>query len=94
MRTVPKSPPAINSRVRRIGASNEWLWPTTRCTPRLRGRDHGSAFLERERHRLLDQHVLAALRRKDCVLRVVLMRRRHVDDLDGRIGAKGFDASS
>ena len=58
---------------------------------RLRGRDHGGAFVERERHRLLDQHVLAALRRKDRVLRVVLMRRRHIDDLDRRIGAQGFD---
>ena len=58
---------------------------------RLRGRHHRGAFLERERHRLLDQHVLAASHREDRVLRMVLMRRRHVDDLDRRIGTKGFD---
>ena len=56
-----------------------------------RRRDHRGAIVERERHRLLDQHVLAVLRRKDRVLRVVLVRRRHIDDLDRRIGAKLLD---
>ena len=92
MRTAPNAPLAISSRVRRIGASNEWLWPTIRCTPRVARRiDHGGAILERERHRLLDQHVLAVLRGENRVARVMLMRRRDIDDLDRRIGAKVFD---
>ena len=52
---------------------------------------HGGAILERERHRLFDQHVLAMLGSENRVARVMLMRRRDVNDLDRRIGAKVFD---
>ena len=63
MRTAPNSPLSINSRVRRIGASKLWLWPTTSCTPGLAHRlDHRAAFVERDRHRLFDQHMLAVAR--------------------------------
>ena len=92
MRTAPYAPLAISSRVRKIGASNEWLWPTIRCTPAVaRGRDHGGAIVEGQRHRLLDQHMLAVARREDRVARVKLMRRRDVDDLDIGIGAELLD---
>ena len=55
------SPLSISARARRIGASKLWLWPTTRCVPGgARGVDHRLALGERERHRLFDEHVLAA----------------------------------
>ncbi len=60
-------------------------------TRRTCGRDHPGAIVERNRHRLFDQHVLAIARRKDRMRGVKLMRRRNVDDLDIRIGAKLLD---
>ena len=56
-----------------------------------RRRDHAATIVERERHRLLDQHVLAVARRKDRMTRVKLMGRRDVDDLDIGIGAELLD---
>ena len=92
MRTAPNSPLSISARRRRTGASNEWLWPTTRCTPaRSRRRDHRGAFVKRQRHRLFDQQMLAVPRGEHRVLGVKLMRRRHIDDLDRRVGAQLLD---
>ncbi len=36
--------------------------------------------------------MLAVLRGEGCVARVMLVRRRHIDDLDRRIGAEFLDA--
>ena len=89
MRTAPTAPLAMISRVRRIGASKLWLWPTTRRTLARFGRiDHLRAFGERDRHRLFDQHVLAVRRGQRNVLRVMLVRRGDVDHVDGRVRAQ------
>jgi hypothetical protein len=47
--------------------------------------------LPTDRHGFLDQHVLAARCRSAGVLGVMLMRRRHIDGFDRRVGAKRFD---
>ena len=57
----------------------------------LRGRDHRARLVERERHRLFDEHVLAARRGGDRVLGVVLVRRGDVDGFDRRVGAQRLD---
>jgi hypothetical protein len=59
----------------------------------LNGVDHRAGFRQRYRHRLLDQRVLAGSCRGFDVRRMVLVRRGHVDDVDGRVGADRFDAS-
>ena len=50
-----------------------------------------AALIEREGHRLFDQQVFAALRRKRGVSHVVLVRGRHVNRFDIRIGAHLLD---
>jgi hypothetical protein len=57
----------------------------------LRRVDHRRTVLERQRHRLFDEQVLAVPRRKNGMRRVILMRGRHIDDLDRRIGAQFFN---
>ena len=52
------------------------------------GVDHRLAFRQRERHGLLDERVLAALRRRDHVLGVKLVRRRDVQRVDFGIGGQ------
>ena len=49
---------------------------------------HGAAFLERERHRFLDDRMFAVGRRREQVGRVVLMRGGDVDRIDVRRGAQ------
>ncbi len=53
--------------------------------------DHGAAFLEPDRDRLFDQHMLAAGGGGDDMRGVHLMRGRDIDRLDGRIVAQRFD---
>jgi hypothetical protein len=50
-----------------------------------------AALIERESHRLFDQQVFAALRRERGMSHVVLVRGRHVNRLDIRIGAQLLD---
>ena len=57
----------------------------------LRRLDHRGAVVERQRHRLLDQQMLAVLGGEHRMTRVILMRRRHIDGLDRRIGAQLLD---
>ena len=57
----------------------------------VRRRDDGVAIIERERERLLDEQMLAVPRREHRVDGVELMRGRHVDDVDRRIGAQVLD---
>ena len=92
MRTRPKRPLSMSRRACRIGALKLWLWPTISLTPALCGRrDHGLAVREGDRHRLLDQHMLAVRGRQGDVLRVELMRRRHIDRVDAGVGAQLLD---
>ena len=51
------------------------------------GRDHGRAFVERDGHRLFDQHMLAGLRGERCVLGMKLMGRCDINHIDARISA-------
>jgi hypothetical protein len=53
-----------------------------------RGVDHHATILERERHRLLDQDVLAARAGEAGVRGVELMRRCDINDLHRRVGAQ------
>ena len=52
---------------------------------RLRRFDHGTAFLERDRHRLLDQQMLAMRGGKAGLPGVELVRGRDVHDVDGGV---------
>src|SRR5882762_11705585 len=54
------------------------------------GVDHRPAVLQCERHRLLDQQMLAVRRSKTRLLGVELVRRRDVYDLDRRVLAELF----
>jgi hypothetical protein len=56
-----------------------------------RGGDHCATVLQRQRHGLLDQYVLALRRCDASVVRVELVRRRNVDDFDRRVGAERLD---
>src|SRR5688572_25177360 len=53
--------------------------------------DHAPALLEAERHRLLDQDVLAVLRREAGMLGVELVGRGDIDDVDVGGAAQSFD---
>ena len=53
--------------------------------------DDRGAFLERQRHRLFDQQMLAVPRGEHGMVRMKLMRRRHIDGLDRGIGAQVLD---
>ena len=57
---------------------------------RARRRDHLGGFGDRERDRLLDQNVLAGFRGQFHMRGVHLVRRRHIDHFDIRIGAQSF----
>ncbi len=55
---------------------------------RVRGRDHRLGLLQRGRHRLLDQHVLARLQAGDRLLGVQAVRRAHHHGIDLRVGGQ------
>ena len=57
----------------------------------MRRRDHRAAFIERQRHRLLDQEMLAVPGGEHRVADVILMRGRDIDRLDPRVGAQLLD---
>lgn len=54
--------------------------------------DHPLRLRQAQRHRLLDDDVLAVLRGEDRVLAVELVRRRNPDHLDVRVAAELLDA--
>ena len=56
---------------------------TTGATHR---REYALAFGDRARHRLLEQHVLAGVERRDRDLRVEVVRHDDVDGLERRVG--------
>ena len=53
--------------------------------------DHRGAVVQRQRHRLFDQQMLAVPCRQHGMSRMMLMRGRHIDDLDIGIGAEFLD---
>src|SRR4249919_998288 len=53
--------------------------------------DDCGAFFERQRHRLLNEKMLAMLCRKRCMSGVQLMRRCYINHLDRRIDTKLFN---
>ena len=65
-------------------------WATMACTPAsLDGGDHGVGLLERERHRLLAQDVLAGHGGGDHAVGVQVGGQADVDHVDLRIGQEG-----
>ena len=58
---------------------------------RIAGADHGVRIIERERHRLFNEDVLAMGSRSSDVLAMKLMRCGDVDGFDLRVGAHVFD---
>ncbi len=56
-----------------------------------RGGDHPVAILERERERLLDEHMLAMLECEDRLIGMEPMRRADIDRLDLGIGAQRLE---
>jgi len=82
MRTAPYSPLAISSRaqdrrIERVAVSDDQMHAGA-----LRRLDHRGAIVQRQRHRLLEQQMLAVLCGQRRMARVVLVRRRHIDDFD------------
>jgi hypothetical protein len=91
MRTAPNAPLAMISRAqdRRVEAV-----AVTDDQPDIGALGcsyHAAAFVERDRHRFFDQHVLAASRSRFDVLGVQLVRRGDIDDVDFRVRAQGLD---
>ena len=54
----------------------------------LRRLDDGIALVQRQPHRLVEDDLLAALRRHDGMRSVHLVRRHHVDDVHVGVGAQ------
>ena len=65
------------------------VWPASSFTPSLcADLDHPVGFVERDRHRLLDDDVLAGAHRLDRVLAVEAVGRRDPDGFDVRIARR------
>ena len=92
MRTAPKSPLSISSRGAQDRRIEAVAVPDDELHARLaRRRDHRAAFVERDRDRLLDQHMLAVRGRGGDMPGMNLVRRGDIDRLDVRIGAQLLD---
>ena len=57
---------------------------------RPRSVDHRATFIQGQRHRLLDERMLARGKGKTRMLRMELVRRRNVQHFERRIGAQLF----
>jgi hypothetical protein len=91
MRTAPNAPLSIRAqahdrRIERMAVADD-----ERDAGALRRSDDRGAFRKRQRHRLLHQEMLAVPGGEHRVAGVILMRRRHVDRLDRRVGAQLLD---